>query len=226
MRDCAALDLLLRNEAASGSALDDEKFIEPAFQCAIEEGNAFGGGQADQFRHAGVTRQYIGAPSGESLLQPIAEFGIEQLEFFRSAEAYSVGRVYHHHSLVRRGFEIENIALLQTDIDGHSCALKRPLRELHHRGIMVGGIDGGRHFGQLFVAGCFAQVAPTLGIVDEEPLEPEIPRNARRDLAAYQGGFEWDSSAPAHGIEQDFLGCPAGQSQQPGGQIFSQRRFD
>ena len=35
--------------------------------------------------------------------------------------------------------------MLQTDIDGHACALKRPLRDLYHRGIVVGGIleDGG-----------------------------------------------------------------------------------
>ena len=36
--DCSGSSLRWRNQAASGSALDVEEFIEPAFQCAIEEG--------------------------------------------------------------------------------------------------------------------------------------------------------------------------------------------
>ena len=175
MGDCAELGLRRRHEPAPGSTLDDEEFIEAAFQCAIEEGNALGGGQADEFRHAGIACQHIGAPAGEALLQPIAEFGVEGLEFVRLAKADSVGRVDHHHTLISRGFEIENIALLQADIDAYSCALKRPLRDLYHRGIVVGGIDGRGYFGQLFGAGCFAEMAPTLAIVDQQPFEPKIP---------------------------------------------------
>ena len=169
------LGLRRRNEAASGSSLDDEKFVEPAFQGAIEEGNAFGGGQTDQFRYAGVARQHVGAPSGEPLLQPIAKFGIKRLQFVRMAEADSIGRVDHHDALVSRCVEFENIALLQADVDADSCALKCPLRDLHHRGIMVGGIDGGWYLCQLFGPGCFAQVTPALGVVDKQPFEPEGP---------------------------------------------------
>jgi len=169
------LGLRRRNEAASGSTLDDEEFIKAAFQGAVEEGNAFGWGEADQFRYASVARQHVSAPSGEPLLQPIAKLGVERLEFVRLAEADSIGRVDHHDALVGRRVELKDIALLQADIDGDSCTLKCPLRNLHHRGIMVRGIDGGWYLGQLFGAGRFTQVAPALGIMDEEPFEPEIP---------------------------------------------------
>src|SRR6476660_3476269 len=174
-RNCAVLGLRWRNEAASGSALDDEKFVEAAFQCAVEERNAFGWGEADQFRYASVARQHVSAPSGESLLQPIAKLGVERREFVRLAETDSIGRVDHHDALVGWRVELKDIALLQADIDGDSCALKRPLRDLHHRGIMVGGIDGGWYLGQLFGTCGFTQVAPALDIVDEQPFEPEIP---------------------------------------------------
>ena len=49
MGDCARLGLRWWNEPASGSALDDEKFIEPAFQCAIEEGNVLEGARPISF---------------------------------------------------------------------------------------------------------------------------------------------------------------------------------
>src|SRR5437868_4222341 len=105
------LGLRRRNEAASGSALDDEKFVEPAFQGAVEERNAFGWGQADQFWYAGVARQHVDAPSGEPLLQPIAKLGVERLEFVRLAEAESIRRVDHHNAFVGRRVELEDIAL-------------------------------------------------------------------------------------------------------------------
>jgi hypothetical protein len=62
--------------------------------------------------------------------------------------------------------------------------------------------------------------------MNQQPFEGKAPGDARRDLAGYQGCFEWDGAASAHGIEQDFFGGPAGEPKNSCCQIFPQRCFD
>lgn len=217
---------LPRPKPPACAAWDDDEFVQPAFQVAVEERDASRGGEADEFRHAGVGREHIGPPSGEPLLEPIAQFRVERGQFVGLAQAHSIGRVDDHDTPLRRGLQIQNVALFQPHIDHHSRPLKCPLRNLHHGGIMIRRIDGGGNFSQSFGERRFAQAAPEFGIVDQQPLEGKVPGNTRRNPAGHQRGFEGDGSPAAHGIEQHVVRRPAGEQHDARRQIFPQRRFN
>ena len=69
---------LQRPKPPACAAWDDDEFIEPAFQIAVEERNAFRRGKTNEFRYAGVAREDIHAPSGKPLFEPIAQLRPEQ----------------------------------------------------------------------------------------------------------------------------------------------------
>ena len=64
----AGLSLCGWGKPPSGAALDDEEFVEAAFDGAVEEGRAFGGSQADELRRPKVSGEEIHAPADACLL--------------------------------------------------------------------------------------------------------------------------------------------------------------
>ncbi len=131
------LALCGRGEPSSRSALDDEEFVEAAFDGAVEEGRAFGGSQADEFRGSKVAGEEVDAPADATGFQPGAELGIKHIQIGLGAESDAIGGIHDDSARFLRRSEVEQICLSDRNVAGDSGAGKLFCGGLHGAGIPI-----------------------------------------------------------------------------------------
>jgi hypothetical protein len=126
------------------TSCDHPKLEQAAFDRAVEQRRTTRGSQAELAGELEIRRQYEYPPSGELLLQTVAEFRIESVEIRGLTHSVSIGRVREKDSRFRWSGLLQRVASVQGDGRGAARCLEVGEDRLRGGRTAVCGMDQAR----------------------------------------------------------------------------------
>ena len=171
----------------------------------------------------GVVGQQEKRPAGQAA-EDVGHGPVEFLHIALIADAFAIGRVGDQAGVVSFAGQCEEIALLEVDVVGDARFFGMEAGEGNLFGVDIAGENSLGQIRADLRFGVGAGGSPERGVHGGPSFDREGAVQARRDIAAYQGGFDGDRATATKRVDQRAVGFPDTQLHQGSGEGFFQWR--